>query len=204
MATVFGVLVSIVLGTTLLGALGAGGYVGVQGLLDLFATLEPQVAMLTVGFSIVTLLCASIVAGGLKWRGRKEKEMQLRAEKADVYEKILICWGEVLSTRTNSIEPSLLNDLHKLERVLTLRGSAKVIKLYGEIQTCANRLTPQSPDLPSLIAKLAFEMRRDLGQSTIGVGEHELLTVLNLVPPQARPAVSVQTPLSPVSLGQGV
>lgn len=203
MATVVGVLVSIVFGFALLGAMGAGGYVGVQGLLDLYATLEPQVATITVVFSIVALLCASIVAGGLKWRGRKEKEIPLRAEKADVYEKILLCWGEVLSVRPNSVEPSLLNDLHKLERVLTLRGSARVLKRYGDIQTFVGRPNPQEPGMSSLIAKLALEMRRDLGQSTISVGEQELLTVLNLVPPQERPAAPVQTPLSPVSLGQG-
>lgn len=204
MATVFGVLVSIVLGIALLGVMGAGGYVGVQGLLDLFATLESQVATITAVLSIVALLCASIMAGGQKWRGRNEKELQLRAEKADVYEKILLCWGEVLSARPTSVEPSLLNDLHKLERVLTLRGSARVLKLYGDIQACINISRSPAPELPSLIAKLALEMRRDLGQSTISVGEQELLTVMNLVPPQARSAAPVQTPLSPVSLGQGV
>lgn len=203
MATVLGALVSIVLVIALLGALGTGGYVGVQGLRELLSTLDQQVVTLTAVFSIVAFLCASIVAGGLKWRGRKEKEIQLRAEKADVYEKILICWGEVFPTRTNGVEPSLLNDLHKLERVLTLRGSPRVLKLYGDIQTSVNGVHPQSPDLRSLIAKLTLEMRRDLGQSIISIGEQELLTVLNLVRPQERPTAPVQTPLAPVSLAQG-
>lgn len=203
MANVLGVIFGTMLVIALLGALGTGGYMGVQGLLDLFGTFEPQVVTITVIASAVALLCAAIVAGGFKWMGRNKKEVQIRAEKADLYEKILLCWGEVLSARPNSVEPSLLNDLHKLERVLTLRGSPRVLKLYGDIQNCVNGARPQSSDLPSLIAKLALEMRRDLGQSTISVGEPELLTVLNLFPPPERPVAPVQTPLSPVSLGQG-
>lgn len=208
MINALGVIVGVVLGVALLGAMGAGSYLGFQWVMDhwapeYFGILEPQVATFLAIVSVVVVLCATILSGGLKSLRRRDAEMQLRAEKADVYEKLLLCWGEVLSTRTTTVEPSLLNDLRKLERVLTLRGSARVIKLYSDIQACANGSRPQSADLPSQLVKLTLEMRRDLGQSTISIGEQELLTVLNLVPPKERTPAPAQTPLSPVSLGQG-
>ncbi len=197
-----GVIIAGILILLLGSALAIGGYWGLGLVVDMFNRLEPQLAIITAIISVVALLCASIVAGGLKWTGRREAECRMRAEKADLYEKILLLWGEILSNRMKVLEPSVLDDLQKLERVLTLRGSAKVLKHYGEFQVCVKTNGLHASELPPLIAKLTLEMQKDLGESTLNVDEHDLLTVLNVVRPQDRSSSSVQTPLSPVSMTQ--
>ena len=61
----------LVFGLALLAALLAGGYFLFRYVADGFATLEPTVATLTAIASVVALLCATIVANGLKARSKR-------------------------------------------------------------------------------------------------------------------------------------
>lgn len=172
----FGVL----LGIALLGAFAAGGYVVFRVVLDLFGTLEPQVATITAIASVVALLCATIIAGGFKWTGRKEAEAQVRAEKANLYEGIVLIWGEKLSNRMKAMDQATEHELQKLERLLTLRGSSKVIKTYIELQVLEKNVGLQSAEIPTQIANLLLEMRKDLGQAVLNLSESDLVNVLNV------------------------
>ncbi|HMZ57048.1 MAG TPA: hypothetical protein PLT48_19525, partial [Nitrospira sp.] len=64
--TIFGV----VFGLALLAVLAAWGYLAFNWGLDVFGTLEPQVATITAIASMVAVFCAAILASGFKWMGR--------------------------------------------------------------------------------------------------------------------------------------
>lgn len=82
----------IVFGLTLLAVLAAWGYLAFNEGLDLFGTLEPQVATITTIASMVAVLCATIVASAFKRMGRKKQEVAVRAERANLYENIILIW----------------------------------------------------------------------------------------------------------------
>lgn len=199
MANVIGAIVGTLLVIALLAALGAGGYFGVKGVVDLFGALEPQVATITAIVSVVALLCAAIIAGGFKWMGRKEKEMQVRAEKADLYERLVLLWGAKLSPQ--GMDDAGEAELRKLVRLLTLRGNPKVIKAYGALQALERTAGLHSPEMPAQFAKVLLEMRKDLGQGGLDLNESDLVHAMNAevlrhnsastTPPVGKPQVSL-------------
>lgn len=168
----------IVFGLTVLAVLAAWGYLAFNRGLELFGTLEPQVATITTIASMVTVFCATIVVGGFKWMGRKKQEVALRAERANLYENILLIWGEKLTLGRKTLESSTEKELRKLERLLTLRGSASVLKAYLALQRQANTVGLHNSELTSFLAQLILDMRRDLGASVVNVNEHDLTAVL--------------------------
>jgi hypothetical protein len=175
-----GVFLGVLFGITLLGALAAGGYFAIKVGLDLFGTLEPQVATLTAIASVVVLLCATIIAGGSRWSARKEAEVQARADKSNLYERIVLIWGEKLNTGTEAMDQDTEAELQKLERLLTLRGGSKVIKTYVELQVQENNAGLHSPEMPSQVAKLLLEMRQDIGQDALNLNQSDLMNLLNV------------------------
>lgn len=172
--TIFG----LVFGLTVLAVLAAWGYLAFNRGLDLFGTLEPQVATITTIASMVAVFCATIVVGGFKWMGRKKQEVAVRAERANLYEKLMLIWGEKLTLSPKAPDSSVVEELRKLERLLTLRGSANVLKTYLALQRQANTAGLHNPELTSCIAKLILDMRRDLGVSVVNVNERDLTAVL--------------------------
>src|SRR5678810_822558 len=113
-----GVFFGVLFGIALLGALAVAGYFALKFGLDLFGTLEPQAATITAIASVVALLCATIIAGGFKWTGRKEAEVQVRADKSDLYETISVIWVEKLNKRMQAMDQGSENELKKIERLL--------------------------------------------------------------------------------------
>jgi hypothetical protein len=199
LSTFFGAM----LGLALLGALAAGGYFALKFGFDLFGTLEPQVATMTAIASVVVLLCASIIAGGFKWTGRKEAEVQVRADKSNLYERVLLIWGEKLSHRMQAMAQATADELLKLERLLTLRGNSRVIKAYVALQALEKKAGLPSPEIPSQVAKVLLEMRKDLGQDVLSLNESDLVNLLNVEVLQDRPASISQVGRPQVSLSQG-
>jgi hypothetical protein len=204
MMNAIGSIFGIVCGLALLVALAAGGYMAFHWGLDLFGTLEPQVATITAIASMVAVLCAAIIAGGFKWMGRKEKEVAVRAEKANLYERMMLIWGEKLKQGTKALEPSLEEELHAQERLLTLRGSANVLKAYLALQRQANTVGLRSPELASFMAKLILDMRRDLCVSVLNVNERDLVAVLQGGEVEEQSSSFVQAGRPPVALGRGI
>lgn len=196
-ATIFG----IVFGLTVLAILAAWGYLAFNRGLELFGILEPQIATITTIASMVAVFCATIVVGGFKWMGRKKQEAALRAERANLYENILLIWGERLTLGTKMLESSTEKELRKLERLLTLRGSATVLKTYLALQRQANQVGVHTAELTSSIAQLILDMRRDLGASVVNVNEPDLTAVLQGGKVESPPTSFVQAEQHPVSLG---
>lgn len=192
--TIFG----IVFGLTVLAVLAAWGYLAFSKGLDLFGTLDPQVATITTVASMVAVFCATIVVGGFRWMGRKKNEVAVRAERANLYENILLIWGEKLMLGTRTLESSTEKELRKLERLLTLRGSANVLKAYLALQRQANRVGLHNSELTSFLAQLILDMRRDLGASVVNVNEGDLTALLQGGKIDEPPTSYVQA----VSLGQ--
>lgn len=189
-----GVFFGVMLGIALLVAMAAGGYVVFKVVLDLFGTLEPQVATITAIASVVALLCAAHIAGGFKWTGRKKAEIQVRADKANLYERIVLIWGEKLSHRTTVMDQATGDELHKLERLLTLRGSSKVIKTYVDLQVLEKNAGLQSPEIPSQVVKVLLEMRKDLGQGVQNLNERDFVNVLKIEGPLDNPVSTSHMP----------
>ncbi len=191
----------IVFGLTLLAVLAAWGYLAFNEGLDLFGTLEPQVATITTIASMVAVLCATIVASAFKRMGRKKQEVAVRAERANLYENIILIWGEKVALGATTLESSTEEELRKLERLLMLRGSATVLKAYLALQRQANRVGLHNPELTSFIAQLILDMRRDLGSSVVNVNEPDLTAVLQGGKIEESPTSFVQAEQHPVSLG---
>jgi len=198
-STIFGVM----LGIVMLGAIAAGGYVVFKVVLDLFGTLEPQVATMTAIASMVALLCAAIIAGGFKWTGRKEAEVQVRADKSNLYEGIMLIWGEKLNNRTKAMDQATGDELLKLERLLTLRGNSQVIKAYVALQALEKKAGLHSPEIPSQVAKVLLEMRKDLGEDVLNLTESDLVGVLNVEVLQDNSPSTSHVGRPQVSLSQG-
>lgn len=195
--TIFGV----VFGLALLAVLAAWGYLAFNWGLDVFGTLEPQVATITAIASMVAVFCAAILASGFKWMGRKKEQVAARAERANLYENIMLIWGEKLMVGTKTQEPSLEEELRKRERLLTLRGSAAVLKAYLALQRQANTVGLHNPELASCMARLILDMRRDLGVSAVSIHERDLTTLLRGGKVEGPPSPLVQAERHPVSLG---
>lgn len=195
--TIFGV----VFGLALLAVLAAWGYLAFNWGLDVFGTLEPQVATITAIASMVAVFCAAILASGFKWMGRKKEQVAVRAERANLYENIMLLWGEKLMVGTKTLEPSLEEELRKRERLLTLRGSAAVLKAYLVLQCQANTVGLHNPELTSCMARLILDMRRDLGVSAVSIHERDLTTLLRGGKVEGPPSPLVQAERHPVSLG---
>lgn len=198
--TIFG----IVVGLSLLAVLAAGGYKAFNQGLDLFGTLEPHVATITMIASMVAVFCATVVANGFKWKGRLEREGQLRAEKADLYERLALIWGAKLHPQDRAFDQAAEAEIRKLARLLTLRGSSKVIKAFGVLHKLERETGTQSQEVRAQMAKGLLEMRRDLGRVGLEPSERELLDVLQAESPRSSDPVPSSMAPPHVSLSQGV
>jgi hypothetical protein len=146
-----GTFLGTVFGLALLAALLAGAYLLLKYVGHVFASLESQTETLTAIASVVALLCAVIVAEGLKARGAGEVQAVAAAQRIATYEQLLSLW----SRGGQPVERT------RLEGMLALHGSAKVISAYVEFRSAAaNEAAP-------LLHALVVEMRKDAGRSDL-------------------------------------
>jgi len=174
----FGNFLGVVLGLTLLVAFLAGGYFLFRYIVEVFGELDPAVATLTAIASVVALLCAAIIANGLRGRGQKHQETSIRADKAALYEQLLTLWGERLKRQERKDDPVAEDELLKLEQLLALRGNPNVIKSYVHLQRLVRQEGVDSDGIPALRNKLLMEMRKDLGQNTLNLSDKDVLELL--------------------------
>lgn len=174
----FSTFLGIVFGLALLAALLAGGYFLFRYVMDVFATLEPTVATLTAIASVVALLCATIIASGLKARSQKDQGAGMSVEKARIYEQLLaLCRGQL---RGQEITNELAADdgLVELEQLLALHGSPNVITAYVNLRRQARQEGKQGDEVPAPLNKLVMDMRGDLGRTALNLKENDLLALL--------------------------
>jgi hypothetical protein len=164
----------VVFGLALLAALVAGGYLLFLYAVGLFGTLEPQAATITAIASVVALVCATIIASGLKSRDHQEHETGTRVEKAQLYKQLLSVssrWGQLEREGDTDTE----NEHLKLKQRLALWGSPGVIKTYAELERRATQEALHGDDVHPLLNELVMEMRKDLGQTTSNIKKDDLL-----------------------------
>ena len=161
----------------LLAALLAGGYFLFKYVGGAFAALEPQLETLAAIASIVALICAVIIAEGLKARGLSERQGAAFREKTALYEALLASCAAGL--RANGSDAAQTDDeLRKLERLLILHGGNKVISAYVRFRRLPREGGKLGEDGPALLKTLAVEMRSDLGSLNAFRNDDDLLALL--------------------------
>ena len=182
----FSTFLGIVFGIAILAALLAGGYFlfiyavdAFNYMVNAFGTLEPQLKAITIIASVIALLCALIIASGLKKvRSQKESSSGKTVEKAKIYERLLAFWCEQLKKQTGGEESVAHSELIKLEQLLALHGSPKVITAYAKLRRLESSEGKPDDELPELLKKLVLEMRRDLGRMEFNLKKNDLLDLL--------------------------
>jgi len=164
-------------GLALLFALLTGGYLLFKYVVSVFATLEPQVETLAAIASVVALLCAVIIAEGLKARGRPEQSILL-AEKARIYERLLALCCDQLNAPSDQDDRSADAELVPLERALALYAGAKVISAYNEFRRSTKQAGIAADAATALLRKVVLEMGADLGRSDVIRSDTDLLDLL--------------------------
>lgn len=165
-------------GLALLFGLLAGGYFLFKYVGNVFATLEPQVEVLAAIASVVALLCAVIIAEGLKARGQKDNYPVATAEKAKTYERLLSLCCEQLKRQQSFDQPNANTDLVDIENFLALQGSSKVVSAYVEFRRLTRSAEAPADRGTTQLRKLLMEMRSDLGRADFIRSEKEFLEML--------------------------
>ena len=173
------------IGFAVLFALLAGGWFLFKYVANVFSTLEPQVETLAAIASAVALLCAVIIAEGLKARARAEGDSSAGSEKAREYERLLLLCCEQVQERSNAAATEA--ELARLEKFLMLHASAKVLAAYAALRRVLRQGEAKTAS-PTLV-KLLIEMRNDLGRTEFIRNEDELADIMLNPPGQdSRPA----------------
>jgi len=154
----------------------AGMYFLFRYIVDVFGTLEPQVKTLAAIASVVAVLCAVLVAGGLKARRASENET---VPKANLYEELAAFWADQLTQE--KAETAAQVDASKgvrLEQHLALYGSPKVITAYLQLRRSVSETGKEGNETAGLLTKLVQAMRADLGRKEQNIKEKDILELL--------------------------
>jgi len=165
----FGTFLGVILGLALLAALLAGGYALFSYVVNLFDVLGPQLEPIVAIASIVALLCAVIIAGGLRARLTNDGAV---VQKSNVYERLVLLYADRLMGAEGKMDEQ---ELVKLEQLLALYGSPKVIDVYMELRRAGQHAEKEAM---GLLNKLVMAMRADLGRRDLSVKERDLLDLL--------------------------
>jgi hypothetical protein len=128
---------------------------------------------------ITLMLSAMIMARGLSRRPALSDAE--RAAKEALYERILAAWGEA---HRRGGRPAGA-EFDEIERLLVLRASKSVINCYMGLQRLELPFDPSDATTRSVLQRLLAEIRKELGQSNVGL---EISDVLDLLFNHARHA----------------
>jgi hypothetical protein len=172
---IFGTVLGSVFGLALLLALVAGGYYLFQYVVSVFAGLDPQVETPAAIATVVALLCAVIIAEGARARGQGVERAREIAERTDTYGRLLCLCGQVGRSSERGDRLAADEELVRLEHILALQGSAKVISAYVKFRNHAETGTADS----TLLNNLLVEMRKDLGRTERIRDQSDFLNLLS-------------------------
>ena len=169
------------LGLTLLGALIVGAYIAFGWLIHLFSGLDMQVAAVICA-AVVAVLFSAVMIPFIIRIGETLKHMErLRGKKAEVYRRLLAAWASALRQPANAGRQRALHmedELQAAEQQLLLWGSRSVIKHYVVYQKQATPHEPHDPAVMPFIEKVLIEIRKDLGQSNVGLETGDVIELL--------------------------
>lgn len=163
-----------VLGLIVLLGLLAGAYFLFKYVTGVFNALNPQVETLAWIASIVALLCAVIIAEGLK--ARPQDDAVLYTEKLKLYEALLSRCCDRLSS-TGEHQPDASREFARIEQSLALHASPRVVYAYLDLRPFIEQRS-RSGDTAVALGKLLAEMRADSGATALIRNETDLLDML--------------------------
>lgn len=169
----FGTLLGIIVGLALLTALLVSGYFLFNYIANVFGTLDTQVGTMTAIASVVALLCATIIAGGFRAHSSSESTA---SQKVNVYERLVLLCADRLKTGTK--ERMEEGELIKLEQLLSLHGSHKVISAYMHLRKTMQGGGQAGDESLSHFNKLVLAMRADLGRNDFNIKDMDILDLL--------------------------
>jgi len=163
-------LVSILLGLALLAAVAFGGYYLFLQTYDLFRGLDYALTAIL----LVALIGTLMIAGAIRYAGRMLGVNQLRLEKkAELYARLMAASVRLLESDSDN-EGQTGAELEAVALELACWGGSSVLKQFSALQS----LDPQSPAMKTALESLLRAMRRDLGQSNLGLNQGDLLKLL--------------------------
>jgi hypothetical protein len=161
----------------LVGAMGVGGYLALKFIMELFGSIDRQVAAVTIIASTVALLAAFAMARSIRRASQQNKANQLYADKALTFQRFIDVWGDLFRPG-HDVEDRTLNDLSKellaLDRHLMLYAGSSVIKAHAALRTLVRESGPQNPQAKSQFIEALVEMRRELGLDADDLTANEL------------------------------
>jgi hypothetical protein len=184
---------SVLFGLACLGVLGVGGYHALKLLIELFGSLQSQVAAVTAIASGVALLVAVIIANGIRQVSMSNKIHQLQAERVATYQHFTDLWQELLRHgREEGQGPCTLSEeLLALDRRLILYASPEVVKAHTVLRALERDRKAHDPQVRLQAGKVVLEMRKDLGTGAQGCTAEELQQLLLADSGKVRASVEV-------------
>lgn len=177
----FGPTLAVLFSLALLGVLGVGGYFALKFSVELFGSMDFQVAAVTAIASVVALLAALIIASSIRQAAKQNTANQLHTEKAATYQLFIDLWEDLLRHGRDSEDRSpntLSEELLALDRRLMLYGSSGVVKAHAALRALERESGAQNPRVRSQFTKVLIETRQDLGLETQGLTAEEFLPLL--------------------------
>ena len=172
----FTTITGVLLGVALLLVLLAGGFFLFRHLIGLFNTLDPTIATVTAIASMVALLCAVIIRGGVNGVSRNDATLP---ERLKLYEQLLCAQCERLKIKQKRQDGVSDDERNRGERLLTLQGSPAVIASYAALQQLSTQAGVEQAVIVAQLAKLVLDMRKDLGQGVSNLPQQDILTLLS-------------------------
>jgi hypothetical protein len=165
--------VSIIVGLAVLFGFCAAVYILFAHGWKMFAALDVQVKTLAGTASLVALLCAFIIADGIKARGHADNAAM--AARAATYEGLLSLCCDQWKRASGVDLPESDGPRFIIERNLALHGSPEVIAAYVKLRRVARQ--NGKPD-DALLKILTKEMRADLRRNEIIRKQAEVIELL--------------------------
>lgn len=164
---------TVLFGVALLAALGVGGYVLFQHTYGLFTAVDQRLAAILV----VTLIAALIIGLSIRRAGHMSGVRRLRLDKkAEGYGRLVEAWSGTLGPQQPRSETSAADP--DVAHHLVLWASPGVLKQVAEYRRLSPGSVSTDPAMRLAIEKVLREMRNDLGQNNLGLGEGQLLELL--------------------------
>ncbi len=148
-----------------MGAMGYAVLLAIRGVVAMFASLDPQVAMVTAIGSCVALAASWIISRGMRMARQESKATKVREETAATYQLFVDFWRNV-SAQPDSAQrfaPGLTEKLEVLDRLLLLYGSAGVIRAHSDLREIGREKSMQDARARDLFGEALLAIRKDLG-----------------------------------------
>jgi hypothetical protein len=169
LGSIFGALLALALSA----ALGYYGYIAARRFVVLFARLDFTVAMVTATATVALLLAALIIAGSIRRAAAENREVQLRADKAEAYKLFIGLWEEMFRPgQTAEGVVRLSQQMQDVNHLLLLHGCSAVIQAHAAMQSL------NIQEARTQFAGALTAIRKDLGTESRGLDAKALMEML--------------------------